>query len=311
MASNNGTAPILDQLAAFLAGTTLTTSRERGVLVVKHEHFATRVEIVPGDGSDSPMGPIEAVVQIRTDLPEEMARMIAQNPKLGRLMNRMASCGALTFDGERPFIGSRLTILKSDNAWNIQAPMILTAIIGAAEAMLSGTKKALLGQAGGTGKSVWQARDFEQLEGRFSAQCVCFSDEVGFSAEFPLRLGAASATVGDAATALWKITSDEPHPVAGGGIFCALELPHRLTNVERLAQILAQLNRFEMQPQSLPPHFGAWCVGTLEHNPAYVSFLPNPLHDLAPGIAANITAWASARAQWANITLASMGVSLQ
>jgi hypothetical protein len=39
-------------------------------------------------------------------------------------------------------------------------------------------------------------------------------------------------------------------------------------------------------------------------NPAYVSFLPNALHDAAPGITVNMALWASARAQWANITLA-------
>jgi hypothetical protein len=302
---------ILGQLAAFLSGTTLKVSRESDSLVVRHEHYSTQVELATPDEENSPMGRIEAVVQIRTDLPREIAQMISENPKLGRLMNRMASCGALTFEGERTFIGSRLSILESDNAWNIQAPMILTSIIGAAEAILGGTRKALSGQTGGTGTSAWGATDFEQVEKRFSGRCVCFASEDGFSAEFPLRAGAVSAVAGDSGTALWKIATDEPHPVAGGGMLCALELPHRLPDVARLSRVLAQLNQLEMQPQALPPHFGAWCTGTLEHNPAYISFLPNVLHEMAPGIAANMTAWAWARAQWANITLASMGLSAE
>lgn len=88
-----------------------------------------------------------------------------------------------------------------------------------------------------------------------------------------------------------------------------LQLPHRVADPSRLAEVLRQLNQLEMQPPSLPPHFGAWCAGTLGDNPAYVSFLPNALHDAAPGIAANMTAWASARAECANITLASMGIT--
>jgi hypothetical protein len=300
---------ILNQLAAFLSGTTLKASRERNALVVRYEHYSTHVELTTPDERNSPMGPIEAVVQIRTDLPDEMAHMIAHNPKRGQLMNRMASCGALTFDGQQIFVGSRLTILQSDNAWNIQAPMVVCAIIGAAEAILGGTRRALSGQTGGAGTSAWGTTDFEQVEERFSGRCVCFADEAGFSAEFPLRAEAISAAAGDSGTALWKIATDEPHPVAGGGIFCALELPHRLSDAARLSQVLAQLNQLEMQPQALPPHFGAWCPGTLEHNPAYISFLPNALHEMAPGIAVNMTGWAWARAQWANITLASMGLS--
>jgi hypothetical protein len=302
---------MLDALAALLAATDLKTSRERGTLVVKHEHLSTRVELATPDGSDSPMGPIESVVQIRTDLPDEMTRMIIADRERGALMNRMATLGALTIDNNRIFVGSRLTILESDNAWNIQVPMILMSIIGAAETMLTATRKALTGQIDGTGKSAWGESDLELVERRFADQCVCLSDETRVVAKFPLRSEPGSTTVGDAHTALWKIASDEPHPAIGGGIFCALELPHRLSNQAHLAQVLAQLNQFEMQPQALPPHFGAWCVGTSEHNPAYVSFLPNALHEMAPGIAANMTAWAWARAQWASITLASMGVSTE
>ena len=86
-------------------------------------------------------------------------------------------------------------------------------------------------------------------------------------------------------------------------------MPHQLSDESRLTHLLGRLNDMDMQPQVLPPHFGAWCEGKVGRNPAYVSFLPNALHDAAPGIAVNMTAWAWARAQWANITLASMGIS--
>jgi hypothetical protein len=45
----------------------------------------------------------------------------------------------------------------------------------------------------------------------------------------------------------------------------------------------------------------------LGNNPAYISFLPNPLY-AASGIAVNSAFWAMNRAQWANAMLASLGV---
>ena len=100
--------------------------------------------------------------------------------------------------------------------------------------------------------------------------------------------------------------ADEPHPEFGGGLFCLLEMPHRISDEDRLMEICLQLNRMEMAARALPPHFGAWCPGNLGNNPAYVSFLPNILHSV-PGIAVNIAVWATGRATWANTVLTSMG----
>jgi hypothetical protein len=243
--------------------------------------------------------------------------MMAAKEKAPAVINRMATLGALTFDGDDVFVGSRLTVLESDHAWNIQGPLVLLSI-SAAEDILRAPRKALTGQPNGNGKSAWGTRDFEQVEAIFSQRCVCVGEEHGVTAEFALdtvnaepalETGLVEVTAGGGGTALWKIVSDEPHPAIGGGLFCMLELPHRLRGEPWLSQVLQQLNELEMQAEPLPPHFGAWCAGTLGDNPAYVSFLPNALHDAAPGIAANMTAWALGRAEWANITLASFGVS--
>jgi hypothetical protein len=64
----------------------------------------------------------------------------------------------------------------------------------------------------------------------------------------------------------------------------------------------AELNRLEMQGNDLPPHFGAWCRGVRDTNPAYVSFLPNVLHG-TNGIAVNMSFWAMSRAQMADVML--------
>jgi len=225
-------------------------------------------------------------------------------------MNRMASLGALTFDGDRVFVGSRLTIFEPYEAWNIQAPLTLMALISAANSMFRATAKAAEGHKSEVQECAWQKKDFKQIEKILADQCVCTSGKLGFTAEFGLRPEEVSAIAGDNRTALWRIEGDVPHPALGGGLFSMLQLPHRVADTSRLAEVLRQLNRLEMQAQPLPPHFGAWCVGKLGGNPAYVSFLPNSLHDAAPGIAVNMTTWASARAQWANITLASMGITL-
>lgn len=310
MVSGNANSWILDELTVLLAGTSLKTSRKRDALVVRNEDFLTRVEIVAPEIDDSPIGPIKCVVQISSDLPEDMARIIIEDRKLAALMNRMASLGALTFDGDRVFVGSRLTIFESYDAWNIQAPLILEAIISARDSMLSATGKVLAGDKSEIQECAWQNKDFKQIEIILSDQCVCTSGELGFTAEFGLRPEEVSATAGNNGTALWRIEGDVPHPALGGGLFSMLQLPHRVADRSHLAEALRQLNQLEMQAHPLPPHFGAWCVGKIGGNPAYVSFLTNALHDAAPGIAVNVTTWASARAQWANITLASMGITL-
>ena len=86
-------------------------------------------------------------------------------------------------------------------------------------------------------------------------------------------------------------------------------MPHRITDKAKLLRLSQQLNLMEMAANDLPPHFGAWCEGSLGNNLAYVSFLPNPLHD-AYGIALNYAIWSLNRSRWANAMLISLGVSV-
>ena len=137
--------------------------------------------------------------------------------------------------------------------------------------------------------------------------CLCTTGGLGLTAEFGLNEGAVSAAAGDHKTALFQLMADQPHPELGGGLFCLLQMPHQLQDERRLNQVCLQLNNMEMAAHDLPPHFGAWCSGKLGNNPAYISFLPNPLY-AASGIAVNSGFWAMNRAQWANAMLASLGV---
>ena len=302
---------LLDGLTHALRATDLGVVRESNALIVKHRHFSTRMEMIPlDDDADSAPDRAALAVQIRTDLPQEVG-VLLNSAKSAAAANRMASLGALTIENERVFIGSRLTICEPDKAWNLHGPLILNAVIFGADSLLSAFVGALNGQGGSSAESVWQEQDFETIEALFSDRCVCTAGAEGFSAEFGLRPGEVSAMAQDSRTALWSLDRDQAHPTAGAGLFCLLQMPHQIVDESRLAPLLAQLNRLEMQASDLPPHFGAWCPGKLGCNPAYISFLPNALHDAAPGIAVNMTAWAWARAQWAHITLASLGVSAE
>ena len=101
--------------------------------------------------------------------------------------------------------------------------------------------------------------------------------------------------------------ANQPHPELGAGLFCLLNMPHQVSNNEKLDRAIGELNRLEMQGHDLPPHFGAWCRGKGENTPAYVSFLPNALHS-ANGIALNMSFWAMSRAQIADAMLLTMGI---
>jgi hypothetical protein len=104
---------------------------------------------------------------------------------------------------------------------------------------------------------------------------VCTTGGLGLTAEFALRDGAASALMGDHGTALWQLAADQWHPEMGGGLFCLLQMPHQVKNAKQLERLIMQLNRLELAPEDLAPHFGAWCPGRVGMNPAYVCFLPN------------------------------------
>jgi len=296
----------LDDLEAALAQTTLTTKRDGHSLIVTHPSFATRVDVLAPANRGAENRPIKAVVQVRTDLPRELAARFSK-PEMTVAMNAMATLGALTYDDGKVFVGSRLTMYEAEQAWNIQFPLLLSSVIASTDSLLGAMRRTFAGESAETSASAWGERDFEQVQAYLSRLCVCTTDRMGLSAEFGLRDGAISAATGDRDTALWELLADQPHPEMGGGLFCLLQLPHQFRDESRLDSALLRLNQMEMAPHDLPPHFGAWCRGRIGNNPAYVSFLPNDIHSVA-GIAVNVSFWALNRARWANAMLSSTGV---
>ena len=292
----------LDDLEKAINQTNLKASRDGDSLIVRNVNLITRVDVVPPGSRECGDAIIKAVVHIKTELPEEIAATFLKRPQLAGTINAMATLGALTLEGDRCFIGSRLTIYEQENAWKVHFGLLLLTVIGAADSFLGSLRTVFSGEQPLKGASSWTEQDLSLVESDLSRICVCTTGGLGLTAEFSLRNGEVSAAFGDHNTALWRIVADQPHPALGGGLFCLLELPHRVADESRLDPILNQLNQMEMAPNDLPPHFGAWCRGNLGNNLAYVAFFPNVMHAIE-GIALNASIWALHRAEWANAVL--------
>jgi len=298
----------LGELAAALEPTSIRARLEGNTLVARHEHFTVRVEVVPPENRESDNGPIRAVVRVRSDLPGPFQDLLQRDMALGSaVFNKYAALAALHTEGGRVEIGSRLTIFERDSAWEtLHLPLLLMTIVAATEALLGGIRRTFTEEEPREEKSRWTDANLAQVERYLSRMSVCTTGGLGLTAEFGLAQGQISAAAGHRQTALFRLLADQPHPEMGGGLVCLLEMPHDLGSEERVATVCQQLNTMEMAAHDLPPHFGAWCPGGRETNPAYVSFLPNGLHGV-PGIAVNFSIWALHRAQWAHAMLASMG----
>jgi hypothetical protein len=302
----------LDRLDAALKAANLATERVGNALIVRQEEITTKISVdLPVDRKTEDGAMIRAAITIRTELPSELSSVITK-PKLISDLNRMTTIGALMIEDKRLVIGSRITLYEEEEAWDLQAMLVLSAALFSAQSMLGAFHRALTNERRAGDKysaSKWSDHDLEVVRNYLSKMSVCTAGKGGVTAEFGLHSGSISAVQGDQNTALWKLITDQPHPQVGGGLFCLLEMPHQASDADQLGMIVQQLNAREMLPLDLPPHFGAWCAGSLGNNPAYVTFLPNHLHD-KQGIAVNVSFWAMARAQWANAMLASLALGV-
>ena len=299
----------LQDLELMLGPTTIKARRKGdNILLAKHDHYTVKVEVLPADERESENGPIRAVVQITSELPAQIRQVFSGKEQSAICsFNAFAALSALYVDGGKVLNGSRLTIYEEEDAWgSLHLPLLLYTIIAGNEPVLGALRRTIGGQPPRGGNSVWREQDFQHVQGYLSRIGVCTTGGTGLTAEFPLAAGVVSAVTGNRETALFQLISDQPHPELGGGLFCLLQMPQQIDDPMQLQNICSQLNKLEMEATDLPPHFGAWCEGKLGGNPAYVSFLPNSLHNV-PSIAINTAFWAANRAEWANRMLVSMG----
>jgi hypothetical protein len=297
----------LDDLEKAINQTNLKASRDHNSLIVRHAKLVTRIDVVPPAIRECGDAAIKAVVQMKTELPKEIVTGFRINSQLAGTFNAMATLGALTIEKDRYFIGSRLTVYEEEKSWNVHFGLLLFAVIGAADSFLGAVRRMFTKEQPLRGASTWTERDFNLVESQLSRFCVCTTGGLRLTAEFSQKSSEVTALYGHNNTALWRLLADQPHPELGGGLFCLLQLPHRIVDESRIAPILNRLNQMAMAPHDLPPHFGAWCPGNLDNNPAYVAFFPNVMHRVE-GIAVNASIWALHRAEWADATLTSLGV---
>jgi len=300
----------LDQIQAMLAPTSFKTSLKPNCLLAREGRYTVRIEVDAPKEKDSGNAPIRAVVRMTAELPAPIQQMFSKNPEsVMASFNSFAALNSLYSEGGKVLTGSRLTIYEQEDAWqSLHLPLLVFTTLGGTEAILGAMRRVMAGEASNQGGSDWSEIDLEQVQDTLKKICVCTGGGLGLTAEFPLIEGAVSSALGDRRTALFQLMADQPHPELGGGLFCLLQMPHQVLGEANLQKICSQLNKMEMEGDDLPPHFGAWCAGKLGNNPAYVSFLPNPLHTVS-GIAVNASMWAKSRAEWANQSLASMGIT--
>ena len=283
-------------------------SRKGDALIIKNERLTTTVEVVAPQNPEGNDATISAIVTVRTAFPKEMLAF-GTTPGFMSIMNSLATLGAATEENGHIYIGSRLTVCEGEDAWDVHFPLLMLAAIAAADSMLGATRRVLTREPPTTPEpSFWTDDDFESVCASLSEISVCTTGGPGLTAEFGLRPGELSVIAGHRNTALWEMKTDQPHPDIGGGLFCILNLPHQFDGLDELDRAVLDLNRMEMAGNDLPPHFGAWCRGKMENNPAYVSFLPNDLHTIAEGIALHMSMWAMRRAHLADAMLQTMGV---
>lgn len=296
----------LGDLVALLEPTSIKATLEDNKLVARQGHDTTVVEVVPAESRVSEDGQgMRAVVRVTTRLPP-IAKELFKEPEATVAWNAFAALGGLFWDRGHVYLGSRLTIYKSEDAWQaLHLPLLLFTIILGTQPILGAMKRAITkeGPREKT-RSKWTENDLEQVKMHISPMSLSTTGGRQLTAEFGLSEGAVSASAGDR-TALFQEMVDQPHPEVGGGLLCLLQMPHQLKDESDLKRVCIQLNKIEMAALDLPPHFGAWCEGRNGNNLAYISFLPNALHS-ASGIAVNAAFWAKARAEWAEDILASL-----
>jgi hypothetical protein len=240
---------LLDLLEKVLSATTLKISRNAESLIAEHETSVTKLKVIPSARDEISKDPIQAVVQITTELPENVSGFLT--PESLMTLNRAAVLGAITAEGDRYFIGSRLTVFEQERAWNLCLPFLIFTAVAGSDSHL-GAIQAILGKREARrGESAWTTEDFDYVQSKLSEFCVCTGGGLGLTAEFGLRPRATSAALGHHMTALWQLKAEEPHPDLGGGLLCLLHMPHVVAR-EWLPDILQELNRREMAPAINP-----------------------------------------------------------
>jgi hypothetical protein len=118
----------------------------------------------------------------------------------------------------------------------------------------------------------------------------------GLILEVPFAEGAPSRMLDPRAeTALVRVSTGVPHPLAGGGYLTTITLPIE-PPPSTINAWCAHLNAAEHEQEDFVPRVGAWGVRGLHDELVHSLFWPSSHGD--PGVVQNITNWAIRRALW-------------
>ena len=293
IASDDETAVITDRSITFLNRVERTTIS------------AEPVNIDTWDGHR-----ISACITIRTPL--TTFKMFDE--KNYSFQNLFATTGAIVRDADgQDAVVSRLPLFEGDDRAleDLYTPLIANAALLQLVGPWCGLDlpkirrgergPADLGLPGWDEPTRWDAWEFEyakeQLENRGA---YANAGPAGLTAEFAWETGAVSAVLGHR-TSLLQIHADQPHPLAGNGLFHRLDLPLELSHEEAQAWA-ARLNRIEAEGIDTPPFFGAWTTLPDSHTLSFAGFWPNLMY--MQGTVANIAIWSAARSWMARSVIA-------
>jgi hypothetical protein len=230
-------------------------------------------------------------------------------------LNRLACISGITANehDNSVTLASRVTLFDADNGmWpHVFAPLLCTeAYMQPMVAVMASRGEDVdwryFGLSGGDMPCRYGTADFQ------AASEVCrqrglwsnFADS-GVTVEFPFDP--------DGVPALWRelngtpadekrtfrftMSTQEPHPFLGQGLFACLRLPITFSDELTAARVVAALNAWEARAIDMPPFLGSWCSDPSEehgHSIAFVSFLPNEM--CRPHLPRMITVWMGHRA---------------
>lgn len=171
------------------------------------------------------------------------------------------------------FIGARATFYEGADSPHSVIPYLLNSVIASASSLIDAMLRTHeTKSAKPTHQANCDAADLSAVKAYFSGVTdyeVCPTELV---TEIQLPTDTLSATLGIGKVAEWHLDCSESHPSLGAGLMGVLEMPHVIRDPNKLDEVISALNRNEMSGIAWPPHFGSWCVGRTDCNPAYVTF---------------------------------------
>ena len=261
--------PLPDIENCFSDQRVFKTDYDGDVLVINHEPFTTRVEVVaPSITAED--GKAAALIQVTTAVEKPFDDYIQKDADINAL-NAQAAGGALirAKDG-RLLVTSRFTWFWEGNVWQDELmPLIVEAALNGPRAVLLSEKNRRDGMPPRySGISAMSSQDFAAIREGVPEDISCTADDMGLFAELPLPFGGK--------TALVQLDKNPVNPYLGPGVKARVNLPNRFETREENLAVANLLNRREMSAVTPAWHYGAWYVRD-NNGLSYTCFFPNSI----------------------------------